>query len=436
PAGTRLDLLTDAGWQAAGAIEAAWSASAPTTFIAGYTTGTATTQTTAGGGIATFANLPFGLYLVQETTPLAEGITDPAQPFLVTIPFPTATLAGNTNEWLYTVNVYPKNAVTDLTKQVITTDAAFYTEASYVSWTVAAAVPQLPAGQDLTQFRLEDTIDTADLAFVPVATATPTGVSGYAVRAYAAGSSTPLAGLTSSMYSIDESAAATGTVQLVFNATGLAYLQANAQGGSVQFDVPTEVVTPGIKTLVNDVTSYINSSTLDADAEQPFGELLIFKYATTSGATPTQTPLSGAKFRLYSDTSGDGVADAGELVTIDGETEWEVTNVDGELTIQGIKPGDYLLVESAAPAGYRTPSGASLGSVDNPYDVTVVEGAADSATAVNYQAVENYQVAPWELPFTGGNGVVTFSLVGAGLMALALGFAFVAFRRRKQAEQH
>ena len=62
-------------------------------------------------------------------------------------------------------------------------------------------------------------------------------------------------------------------------------------------------------------------------------------------------------------------------------------------------------------------------------------GDAIAGATVNYLAVSNSQVPPWALPFTGGNGVMTFTIVGAGLMALALGFAFVALRRRKQAEQ-
>ncbi|WP_157981627.1 SpaH/EbpB family LPXTG-anchored major pilin [Protaetiibacter intestinalis] len=438
PGNASLDLTTNAGWTQAQAIKSAWSASAPTTLPSGYALTTAVTQTTAGAGVATFANLGFGLYLVRETTPLAEGIIDPALPFLVTIPFPTGTLAGNSAEWLYDVHVYPKNGVTELTKDVIGADVddAFYTQAGHVSWTIASDVPLLPNTQNLTQFRLVDTIDTAELAFVATSATLPTDVSGYAVRAYAAGSTTPLAGLTTAMYTIDEAASATGTLELRFTNAGLTYLQDNAQGGHVEFDVPTTVVTPGTETLENDVTSYVNSSVLHADAEQPFGELLVFKYAETTGATPTETPLTGATFQLYADGNGNGYADTGELVTIGGQTSWTVTSVDGTLHIAGIKPGAYMLVESSAPAGYVTPTGSTLGSAENPHDVTVVAGAADAGTGVNYQDVENYQVDPWMLPFTGGNGVLTFSLTGAGLMALALGFAFVAFRRRKRAEQH
>ena len=437
PGNASLDLLTNAGWTQAAAVEAAWLPTAPTTLPAGYALGAAVTETTAGGGIAGFDGLGFGLYLVQETTPLAEGIIDPAQPFLVTLPFPTGTLAGNSAEWLYDVNVYPKNAVTELEKEVKTTDASYFTQASHVTWTVTSEVPQLPSGDTFTQYRLVDTIDPTDLAFLATSATPPAGVSGFGVRVYAAGGTTPLAGLTTAMYTINETAAATGTLELAFTGAGRTFLQANAQGGRVEFDVPTEVLAASIDTVVNDVTSFVNGSELDADAEQDFGQLRVFKYATTSGTAPTttETPLTGATFQLYSDTDNDDIADAGERVTIDGATEWTVTNASGILDISGIKPGEYLLVESAAPVGYRTPAAGQLGSTTLPHEVVVVAGAVDEGAGINYIDVENYQMSPWELPFTGGNGVITFTVAGAGLMALALGFGLVALRRRKQAEQ-
>lgn len=434
-AGLSLDLLSNEGWTAAATIRTHWLANGvlPT----GYQFVQIDQDATDSNGQVTFVPGHFGLFFVAETDGPAE-ITDPAQPFFVTLPFPTGTLSGNTNEWLYDVNVYPKNAVTGLTKVVNTSYVPVLTQASYVVWTITSDVPELPATENLTTFDLVDTIDTDDLAFVAVSATPPAGVSDYAVRAYAAGSTTALAGLTPAMYTIDESAAADGTLTLDFNPTGLAYLQANAHGGSVEFDVLTRVLTPGNTEVVNNVTSHVNDSELHRDAEQPFGELLIFKYATTTGSEapdPMETPLVGAVFQLYSDTNGNGDADPTEIVTIAGETSWTVTNADGTRTIEGIKPGDYLLVESAAPAGYRTPSSGALGSDTNPIAVEVREGAADEGTGVNYEEVQNYQMSPWELPFTGGNGVITFTVAGAGLMALALGFGFVAIRRRKQTEQ-
>ncbi|WP_166868772.1 SpaH/EbpB family LPXTG-anchored major pilin [Salinibacterium sp. ZJ70] len=426
-----LDLLDDEGWAAAADITTAWSASAPLVFAGDYVLGAAMTGTTDGVGELSFGDLDFGLYLVQELSPYAAGVTGPALPFLVTLPYPTVDLTGNTNEWLYEVFAYPKNSVVDVTKTVVGDDAAFSTQASYVAWSIVADVPLLAQGQELDEFRLVDTVDPAKLAFTTVGT--PHGVAGvseYSVQVFAAEGSTPLA-LDTDHYTLVANHT-TGTLALTFLADGLDFLQDEALGGRVELVVPTRVLTAGSVALDNEVTLYANEAELSADASQPFGALTIFKYASTTGAVAPATALAGAEFALYHDADGDGVLDADddEIVEIAGLTraDW-TTPSDGRFTVAGIKPGDYLLVEVQAPAGYRP--------IDAPIAVTVAAGtttaAAGSTTAaVNYVPVANSQYAAWELPFTGGNGVLTFTLIGAGLMALALGLALIGRRRRAE----
>ena len=431
-----LDLTTTTGWADASAVTTAWSASAPTSFGAGYALGTAVTGTTAGGGVLRFDDLDFGLYLVQELSPYAEGVTGPALPFLVTLPYPTADLAGNTNEWLYEVYAYPKNSVVDVTKTVVgaDVDAAFYTQASYVAWKIVADVPLLAQGQELDDFRLVDTVDRTKLEFPDVDTPHGvTGVSEYSVEVFAASGTAPLA-LDEDHYTLVANNT-TGVLSLTFLADGLDFLEDEALGGRVELVVPTRVLVSGSSALDNDVTLHVNDAELDGDASQPFGALTIFKYASTPGdADAPATGLAGAVFELYHDVDGDGSLDAGddELVEIAGLTQanW-TTPSNGRLTVSGIKPGKYLLVEVTAPVGYRP--------LDAPIAVTVAAGATTAASgsttaATNYVPVANSQYAAWELPFTGGNGVLTFTLVGAALMALAVGLAFVSRRRALRAE--
>ena len=59
-------------------------------------------------GIATFGSLPLGLYVVVETT-TPDKVTTAVDPFLVSIPMTKAT---TNKEWMYDVNVYPKNKTT------------------------------------------------------------------------------------------------------------------------------------------------------------------------------------------------------------------------------------------------------------------------------------------------------------------------------------
>ena len=72
-----------------------------------YSTAVAT-ATTDDDGIASFPDLPLGLYVVVETdTP--DKVTSPVKPFLVSVPM---TRASSLNEWLYDIHVYPKNGTT------------------------------------------------------------------------------------------------------------------------------------------------------------------------------------------------------------------------------------------------------------------------------------------------------------------------------------
>lgn len=66
------------------------------------------TDTTDENGIASFTELPLGLYVVVETgTP--DKVTSPVKPFLVSVPM---TKASSLSEWLYDIHVYPKNGTT------------------------------------------------------------------------------------------------------------------------------------------------------------------------------------------------------------------------------------------------------------------------------------------------------------------------------------
>lgn len=68
-----------------------------------------TTVTTKNGGVAT-ASVGVGLYLVIETNAPSQ-VTKPATPFFVSVPMTRENAQGNT-EWLYTIDVFPKNGTT------------------------------------------------------------------------------------------------------------------------------------------------------------------------------------------------------------------------------------------------------------------------------------------------------------------------------------
>lgn len=114
-------------------------------------------------------------------------------------------------------------------------------------------------------------------------------------------------------------------------------------------------------------------------------------------------PLAGAEFELRDangETAGTGTSGADGTIVF-GKLEW----------------GDYTLVETKAPEGYRLST--------KPIDVTI---GADSLNVE--KKVVNTRIG-WELPNTGGMGATLFYGAGAVLMATV---GFMLFRRRDEEE--
>lgn len=400
---TTPSLTTSAGWDAVEAIAQAADPIAAAT-AAGLTP--QTVVTTDSTGLATAADLPYALYLVTETAS-PSTVTDPAAPFLVTIPFPTGPDAANPNEWIYNVHVYPKNAVTDLEKTVVAPSEAELKYGDLVRWQIAAAVPFL-SDEDLFEFTVTDQVDPAQLAFVTDAQATTLGVAPTSVSVKdAQGKAVTLA---AGDYTITPSAS---SLVVTFSATGLDTLKDQAQGGQVLVSVLTQVkVIPANGVIENDAVSVVNDSELTASTTTTVGQLRVLKYAVTD--SNPEVPLTGATFKLFLDQAGT------KPVTVAGAREW-TTAAGGLLDIPALRPGTYWLVETAAPAGYVLDGTAR--------QVQVVAG--QSTTTANFVTVENEQVPAWELPLTGGDGALWFGVGGAALVAITVGGALLIARRAK-----
>lgn len=100
------------------------------------------TQETQADGVATFTNLELGLYVAIETETPA-SVTQAIDPFLISVPM-TRIKEGTTTdptEWLYEINVYPKNstatgAVTLKKMGVVGSDTATATGVANVKFTL------------------------------------------------------------------------------------------------------------------------------------------------------------------------------------------------------------------------------------------------------------------------------------------------------------
>ncbi|NUL44638.1 SpaH/EbpB family LPXTG-anchored major pilin [Cellulosimicrobium funkei] len=383
-----IDLSTNAGWDEVEDLTAADVLADPTA----YPLTDEGSQATDANGQVSYGDLPLGVYLVTETDAGGNPIAELAPPFLVTMPMPTGD-----NTWLYDVNVYPKNAVTNATKTVDDSDA--YGIGDNITWSITGSVPYLADGDTMDRFQITDTLDSR-LGYTS-ATITAVDAAGAQIA------------LDSADYTLTAPAAgSTGTVDVTFTEAGLAKLQAN-QGAVVTMDLVTEILSLGDGAVENTVTIFTNDADPTATASSSWGALAIFKYATVEG---TNEALEGAEFQVF--TSEADAQDQANPVTVDGQDTF-TSDAAGDILIAGLKAGDYWVVETAAPAGYQANA--------TPMAVTVTEGSQSEAVVLE---VENTQVPEWMLPLTGSAGTIYFIIAG-GLLILAGIIAAVVSHRRK-----
>lgn len=430
-----INLTTNAGWEAAAGLTLAQAQTATAAV-------TGTSQTTDGDGLARFAGLPLGLYLVTETGYPA-GVT-PSDPFLITLPMTHPT---DTNTWLYDVHVYPKNSTTGITKTVADADKVKLGDT--VTWTILGDIPRVEA---LTGYRIVDPID-AKLEYVPTARVSLTGGGT----------------LVGGDYMVTQNADKSVTVN--FTSTGLAKLatawQADATA-QVQVEIDTKVIASG--EIENQAILYPNEHSFQWDPNDPgydpdnppgtdepggpvpsdpvvtkFGGITILKHDVKDD---TKT-LSGAKFRVFtSKAAAEAYAanpNVGGFITItSGATgattstsEW-TTLGNGQVVIDGLRytnwangaavaEGEtgyqtYWLLETVAPNGYEL--------LAQPIEFKVT----DQATEITLPVKNVPHNAGFELPLTGGAG--TTVLTALGLLLLAGGVTAAMLSRRKTHQQH
>lgn len=403
-----IDLSTNAGWDKANTLSSTFSAANPTGSItgAGYTLGTAQAKSTDAAGTAAFGSLPVGLYLVTETNYPA-GVT-PSAPFLVSVPL---TDPNNKNNWIYDVNVYPKNSVTGATKTV--TDAPAVKFGDAVNFTITGDIPNEAV---IDGYKIVDKLDSK-LTYVG---ATATLVDGTVITAG-----------TDYTVAFD---AATNTVSIVFTPAGRLILAAH-NATSVQVVVNTTVNTIG--EIENVATVYPNAGSFTATPGQPGGPIVTPPVVTKWGEMTLKkvdqngAALSGASFSVYANQAD---AKAGtNPISLNGKTTFTVA-ADGTLTLSGLRYSDwangaavapgspdyrtYYLVETTAPAGYEL--------LAEP--VSFLINSASTAVGIDLQVKNVPSNSGFQLPLTGGVGTGVLYAAGA-LLVVGAGLLFVRSRR-------
>lgn len=370
-----IDMTTAEGWALA---EQVFASPAPT-LPANFSLAAAAVQSTDASGIATFSGLDLGAYLVTETGSGDNLIATAAAPFWVSVPMPT----GDTAEWVYDVNVFPKNELNDFTPVKTVTDNDLIDPDGNVEWTVSTPIPASTLAYK--SFSLSDPVATGlnFQSFGDVTLGTDVLVSG-------------------TDYTVS------GTT-ITFTAAGLAKVNAVTMAGTeatVSVVVNTDIAAiPAAGGIVNTATVTLNGISKPASATTNWGELLLNKTTSEDGSA-----LGGATFELYA-------ADQTTLISTgttaaNGTLQFDVWVGNGTDITE-----DFWLKETVAPAGHVLPA-------DPWTPVTVNAGQATAATV----EIENHLAQGPNIPMTGGTGAALLTLAGIGVLSVAL---IPSIRRRK-----
>ena len=441
---TDINLKDPAGWDTISNLartgvpdSACTNPAAPTLGAHTFGKGMASPATNSEG-LATITEMPVQAYLVCETTTPGD-IVQKAKPFVVTIPHPN-TAAGADGQWIYDVNVYPKNEAIDVDKTIQAQKLNGYGVGSLIKFPVSSTAPTLDAKSFYKYFQLRDTLDDR----LTAVTATEVSLEGTT--------------LDPTDYKVDTKGQ---TVTVTFTAEGLKKIKA-APGKKVSAVFQGKVTKAGSNGTITNRAQVISDTVY---AEQPptpetpptnpdnpptsdevtsnWGDLSI-KKVDTHQQGQTKAGLQGAQFQLYK--AKDAYANTcskvkdGDPIAINGQTTL-TTDAQGAIDIKGLFISDsidgadrdnqkdatercYVLVETKAPAGYVLPAGdAAVTAVK----VKVGEVATDNVT------VENTKQSVPGLPLTGANGMLILTASGAALLMIAVGSVLVArYRERKQ----
>ena len=441
---TDINLKDPAGWDTISNLartgvpdSACTNPAAPTLGAHTFGKGMASPATNSEG-LATITEMPVQAYLVCETTTPGD-IVQKAKPFVVTIPHPN-TAEGADGQWIYDVNVYPKNEAIDVDKTIQAQKLNGYGVGSLIKFPVSSTAPTLDAKSFYKYFQLKDTLDER----LSEVTATEVSLEG------------------TTLQPTDYQVATNGqTVTVTFTAEGLKKIKA-APGKKVSAVFQGKVTKAGSNGTITNRAQVISDTLY---AEQPptpetpptnpdnpptsdevtsnWGDLSI-KKVDTHQQGQTKAGLQGAQFQLYK--AKDAYANTcskvkdGDPIAINGQTTL-TTDAQGAIDIKGLFISDsidgadrdnqkdatercYVLVETKAPAGYVLPAGdAAVTAVK----VKVGEVATDNVT------VENTKQSVPGLPLTGANGMLILTASGASLLMIAVGSVLVArYRERKQ----
>lgn len=440
-------------------------------------------QTTGEDGSTKFDKLAESLYYVEESDTKgaqikdAQGawkpvtVTGKVDPFFITTPLPHKT--ANTWEWLYDVNVYPKNDTSDdVARKTPKTPTKLYTDDgdAIIPWDIS--MPLTPPSDNKAYKKI---------GFVDSLPEGLTYDSLAEVKLVKKGKAT---GSTASDVSLTENTdykVETGTdkkkVTFSLSVSRLKTLSEDFSRSTYVLKVTLKTkVAKDTKNVTNSINGWIDDSKIgdNGDPEHPcvptkedpkkcdknphgtshFATLKITKVNDAADKAKGKKPLKGAEFTVYPVKEGTKFTDVSSKnvtkETIDGKLDKGTNDAnaiklkatdDNGVTIANLFIGTndvaskiYCVVETKAPAGFK------LNETPTCYEVKVEtkEQAAAGLNNDNAHEIVNSQATELDkilanLPMTGARGLVILTV--CGIVGIAGTLFYVVMKRRKEQEQ-
>lgn len=394
------------------------------------------TLTTDENGELTFADLPLGTYrLSEQTDPRVEKKMD-----TVLISVPTYNQEHKTNsskpEFLYNIHVYPKNLIhqdgPDIQKDVVTegNDDATVDRYAPFEWIILSEIPedikseeQKPIKYVITD-KLDPRLDFVSDVSLEFRTANKQTTTAMTKDTDYTFSATELSGPEYDEYKPGNQSSLTWTL----TDTGRGKLKDYA-GGHVVVKFETklnEKADLGVAIPNQAGLDYVNWNNYEYLPKSDIPEVhtggIKIKKVDKSNHNKV---LEGAEFMIYLKEEDAKAGDTSKAVKRDRKPYVVKSDSTGIAFFDGLSYGnatgqkpaegetDYWIVETKAP----TVGGIKYNRLREPFKVTISATSHNMAQEdmyVVYNAKDNY-----ELPFTGGAGLIVFLGAGAVLLIAA-----------------
>lgn len=367
-------------------------------------------QTTANGGLASFADLQlrdangnYKAYLFVETDAPA-NITQKAEPFVLAMPIYGAD--GKTVQ--NSINIYPKN-VEQSDKKTLKEEHTDFTAGEKINYSIETVVPW-------------------NIANKKVYTITDNPSKGLIMDA----DTIQIEGLTSDKYTVKKNADNGFTITI--HAENLAAFAGKTLKTTVKGHLSIEDLTLIDTGIPNKATAKVdNEAHHEVKSEEVFtgGK----KFVKVDGSKKSKT-LAGAQFQLVIVKNGQVVKyahgnekDGYTFDTNNTDVATKTTGENGQFEFAGLKYSTELEAgESYAVKEVKAPTGYDL--LKDPVLFTVEQGSYKTVQAADGQKISNTKKGGF-LPSTGGMGIVLFIVAGVVVMAGAAG-AMIARRNRRE----